>query len=116
MNSDVVALKLYHSSDKPVQIKDIMIPGPRVSCDFGDGFYLTQSKRVTEEWVVRESTPVLNVYDFSASKGAELQQAEERRTARRRDMEDELQIIRRQPVPGEKYIDDYLACGDFYEI
>ena len=205
MNGDMVALKLYHGSDKPVQIKDIMFPGPRATCDFGNGFYLTESKRVAEEWIVREPDPVLNVYDFSASKqevlhltreawlravvgfrtgkyrvifkspivcgiiandrmdislpfflrgeigdlrlfrcldycklgnqyllrlsaeylsnhtfkslkGAELQQAGERRTARRKGMEAELQKIRRQPVSGERFIDDYLADGDYHEI
>ena len=202
---ETVALKLYHGSDRPRQIEDIIIPGPRMTCDFGEGFYLTESLRVAEEWVAREPTPVLNIYDFSASrkemlyltgeawlrvvvgfrtgkyrvflkshiirgiiandrmdislpfflrgeigdqrlfrcldycklgnqyllrqtvkhlsnhtfktlKGTELQQAQERKAARRRGMEAGLQKIRRQPVPGEKYIDDYLACGDFHEI
>ena len=203
--SGTAALKLYHGSDKVVQIADIMLPGPRFTCDFGNGFYLAESKRVAEEWVAREDTPVLNEYDFAAIKedileltgeawlrvvvgfrtgkyrvflrspvvrgiiandrmdislpfflrgeigdqrlfrcldfcklgnqyllrqsakylinhsykllkGSELQQAEKRRVARRRGMDTELQRIRRQPIPGEKYIDDYLAGGDFYEV
>ena len=202
---DVVKAKLYHGSDKAVQIEDIMIPGPRATCDFGDGFYLTESRRVAEEWVARDSTPVLNTYDFSALKeevlylageawlrvivgfrtgkyrvnlkspvicgviandrmdislpfflrgeigdkrlfrcldycklgnqyllrqtvkhlsnhtfkpleGVRLKQAEERGAVRRRGMEAQLQKIRRQPVHGEKFIDDYLAGGDFHEI
>ena len=202
---NIVVLKLYHGSDRVRQIEDILFPGPRLTCDFGDGFYLTESIRVAEEWVAREADPVLNIYEFSASKdeilfltdeawlrvvvgfrtgkynvflkspvvrgiiandrmdislpfflrgeigdkrlfrcldycklgnqyllrksvkylcnhtykplkGTELQQAEKRREARRRGMEDQLQKIRRQPVTGEKFIDDYLADGDFYEV
>ena len=202
---EIVTLKLYHGSNKDVQIEGIVIPGPRANCDFGNGFYLTQSRRVAAEWVARDHTPFMNIYDFSASKeeilyltgeawlrvvvgfrtgkyqvylkspvvcgviandrmdislpfflrgeigdirlfrcldycklgnqyllrqtvkylsnhtfeplkGAMLHQAEERRAARRRGMEAQLQKIRRQPIAGEKFIDDYLADGDFHEI
>ena len=204
-SDEVVALKLYHGSDKAMKIGDITFPGSRITCDFGAGFYLTESKRVAEEWVVREATPVLNSYGFTAQKdeilcltgeawlrvivgyrtgkyqvflrspivrgiiandrmdislpfflrgeigdrrlfrcldycklgnqyllrqsakylsnhsfyplkGAELQLAGKRRAERRRGMEVELQKIRRQPVSGERFIDDYLADGDFYEV
>ena len=198
-------MKLYHGSDRAKPIEDIAFPGPRTTCDFGAGFYLTESGQIAREWVTRESTPVLNSYDFSAPKedilylageawlrvivgyrtgkyrvflrspvicgviandrmdislpfflrgeigdqrlfrcldycklgnqyllrqsarylsnhtstllkGAELQQAVERRAARRRGMEAELLKIRRQPVSGEKYIEDYLADGDYHEV
>ena len=202
---EVVRMKLHHGSDRARPIDDFMIPGPRVTCDFGDGFYLTESRQIAQEWVVRDATPVLNTYDFTASKedmlsltgeawlrvvvgfrtgkyrvflkspvvlgiiandrmdislpfflrgeigdkrlfrcldycklgnqyllrqtvkylsnhtyaplkGAELQKAMERGAARRWGMETELRKIRRQPISGEKYIEDYIASGDFREV
>ena len=67
-NGDVVSKILYHGCDRAVLIEDIKLPGPRATCDFGSGFYLTESKRVAAEWVARNTTPVLNRYTFTANK------------------------------------------------
>ena len=68
---DKMALKdiitLYHGSDREIFTKDIILPGPRETCDFGKGFYLTDNKNIAEEWVCNESTAIINVYELDAS-------------------------------------------------
>ena len=66
MQNEYVTLTLYHGCDETRQTRDIKFPGPRENCDFGAGFYLAASKQTAEEWVLRESTPVINSYNFKA--------------------------------------------------
>ena len=201
---DNVSLLLYHGSEAVRKIEDIKIPGPRERCDFGQGFYLAESKHTAEEWVIRESTPIINSYSFSAPqkdilylsgedwirvvvgfrtgkyrikftspiihgliandrmdialaafmdgtlgdkrlleslnycklgaqfllrqstkylishqnkdlKGAELQRAQARWISRRNGMNEYVKGLFRKPVIGEKYIEDYIAGGDYIE-
>lgn len=72
-------------------------------CKFGD------------QYLFRESP--INLTDVRSYdlKGQELQRARTRNAARKRDMLNELQRIRRQPIAGELYIEDYLARGDYIE-
>jgi len=62
------SLTLYHASDKVVDVRDICFPGPRGNCDFGEGFYLAESKQTAEEWVINRSSPVVNVYKLEVSR------------------------------------------------
>ena len=198
------SLSLYHASDKNMPIQEIQFPGPRENCDFGPGFYLTDNKFTSEEWVFEEDKPIINKYDFLAplssilhltdedwirvvvgyrtgkykvhfyspvvkgiiandrlvpsmelflsgvigdkrlkksldycklgdqfllrentsflsnhsSKpltGGEKQQAAERFKSRRQGMGRDLTLIQRESIAGEKYIEDYLAMGDYHE-
>lgn len=58
---------LYHGSDHVVPVDEIRFPGPRDSCDFGRAFYTTANKHVAEEWVIRQSAPIINIYSFNTS-------------------------------------------------
>lgn len=58
-------ITLYHASDKIVRVEDVLFPGPRENCDFGSGFYLTEDKRIAEEWVFRLDTPYINVFEYT---------------------------------------------------
>ena len=62
---DNTTLTLYHGSDRIVLPENIRFPGPRGDCDFGTGFYLTDSRHVAEEWVCNEQTPIINVYNYT---------------------------------------------------
>ena len=66
MQTESSTLRLYHGSDTAKEIQEITFPGPRENCDFGAGFYLAASKQTAEEWVIRESTPVINSYLLKA--------------------------------------------------
>jgi len=55
---------LYHGSNREVRVEDIKFPGPRPDCDFGRGFYATPHAAIAEEWVRKELTPVINMYEF----------------------------------------------------
>ena len=55
-------ITVYHGSDKPLSIEDIQLPGFRKSCDFGQGFYLTNNKYIAEEWVASKPLPIVNQY------------------------------------------------------
>ena len=68
------------------------------------------------QYLLRTTGQYLSNHTVKHLKGAELQQAGARVAARRSGMDAELQKIRRQPVAGERYIDDYLADGDYYEV
>jgi len=72
--------------------------------------------KLGNQYLLRQTVKHLSNHTFEPLKGVRLQQAEERRAARRRGMEAQLQKIRRQPVQEEKFIDDYLSGGDFHEI
>jgi len=58
-------ITLYHASDMVIKTEDILFPGPRENCDFGPGFYLTEDKRIAEEWVFRLDSPMINVYEYT---------------------------------------------------
>ena len=66
---EMIELPVYHGSSKTIDIPDIIFPGPREDCDFGRGFYVTQHKIIAEEWVIKESTPIINKYTLKAPKG-----------------------------------------------
>jgi len=61
------SITLYHASDKIINPEDIRFPGPRENCDFGSGFYLTEDKRIAEEWGFRLDSPVINVFEYTPS-------------------------------------------------
>ena len=61
-----VEMPVYHGSNRIMRVADIVFPGPREDCDFGRGFYVTQQKAIAEEWVIKETTPVINKYTFIA--------------------------------------------------
>ena len=62
------SVKVYHGSDHVVKTEDIQFPGRRKECDFGRGFYLTERRRIAEEWVRAETTPVVNEYSLKITK------------------------------------------------
>ena len=57
-------IKLYHASNAIKRVKDIYFPGPRGTCDFGRGFYLTDNYKIAEEWICYDNTPIINIYDY----------------------------------------------------
>ena len=67
-DNNIINIKLYHAGDREILINDIIFPGPRGSCDFGRGFYLAESRRTAEEWVVNKKSPVVNVYNLNVPK------------------------------------------------
>jgi hypothetical protein len=75
-----------------------------------------RSQKLGNQYLLRSTAEYLSDHTFKTLKGAELKRTGERRAARRREIEAGLQKIRRQPISGEKYIDDYLADGDYYEV
>ena len=68
-----------------------------------------------KQYLLRESVKYLSDHSYKELRGLELGRAVDRKSARRHNMEMSLQRIRRQPVIGEKFIDDYLTEGDFHE-
>jgi len=64
---------LYHGSDAVKKLEDIKLPGPREDCDFGQGFYLAESKDTAEEWARNEATPVINVYEYHPTPSNEIE-------------------------------------------
>ena len=203
-SNERVSITLYHASDHIVDIPDIKFPGHRNNCDFGNGFYLTERKQIAEEWVIRNPSPVINVYSLDAQrrdifyldgvnwvktilgfrervysvhfkspiicgpiandrmndalpifmqgiigdlrllrcldfcklgnqylfrnsaknlsfvksyslKGLELQRARERHQNRRKNMTAELIGIQRVSLSGERFIEEYLEGGDYFE-
>jgi hypothetical protein len=72
--------------------------------------------KLGNQYLLRKNVKYLYNHTYYPLKGIEIQLAENRRAERRKGMETELQKIRRQPVSDEKYIDDYISYGDYYEI
>ena len=62
---NIINFNVYHGSNKIIKVEDIILPGPRKYYDFGPGFYLTESKKIAEEWVVDEDNPIINEYILS---------------------------------------------------
>ena len=63
-------MKLYHGSDCVIEQPDIA--HSRDNLDFGRGFYLTSFEEQAERWALRkavrkQTTPIVNVYDFDDS-------------------------------------------------
>ena len=58
----MIEMHVYHGSTRDIDIPDIEFPGPREDCDFGRGFYVTEQRAIAEEWVINETTPVINKY------------------------------------------------------
>jgi len=56
---------LYHGGDKPLPTANIKFPGLRLNCDFGQGFYLAESKETAEEWIRKRKTPIVTVYEYN---------------------------------------------------
>jgi hypothetical protein len=55
---------LYHGGDRALPIKNIQFPGIRANCDFGQGFYLAESKETAEEWIRKRKNPIVTVYEY----------------------------------------------------
>ena len=72
--------------------------------------------KLGNQYLLRQGTECLSNHSYKVLKGIELQRAVERKGARRREMEEGLLKIRRQPIAGEKYIEDYLNKGDYHEV
>jgi hypothetical protein len=66
-----------------------------------------------EHYMFRDSLKGLQVIRSYKLKGQEMRNALTRNQARKNGMTQKLQQIRRQSVPGELFIEDYLAKGDF---
>jgi len=60
-----INISVFHGSNKILKAEDIILPGLRKHYDFGPGFYLTESRKIAEEWIVDEETPVVNEYLLS---------------------------------------------------
>ena len=69
LNPETVSLRLYHGIGRIVGINDIVFPGPRQNCDFGNGFYLTKNEGIAEEWVKDEAKPYINAYTLNKIRG-----------------------------------------------
>ena len=67
------------------------------------------------QYCLRTSSQYLFNHSFKELKGMELQRAQQRFLSRRFSMLDGLRKIRREPVIGERFIEDYVDLGDFYE-
>jgi hypothetical protein len=72
-------------------------------CKFGD------------QYLFRQVPVGLEDDGFYELKGQQKDMARSRNVSRKQEMENELQQIRRQPIPGELYIEDYIAKGDYIE-
>jgi len=55
---------LYHGGDKALPVENIQFPVIRANCDFGQGFYLAESKETAEEWIRKKKTPIVTVYEY----------------------------------------------------
>jgi len=60
-------IKLYHASNVIKRVEDIYFPGPRKTCDFGPGFYLTDNSKIAEEWICFDNSPIINIYDYEVN-------------------------------------------------
>jgi len=67
------------------------------------------------QYLFRDSTVNLMDAHCYTLKGQELHRAQARNSARKQGMMQALQNIRRQPIPGELFIEDYIRKGDFVE-
>ena len=56
---------LYHGGERALPIESIQFPGIRANCDFGQGFYLAESKDAAEEWIRKRKTPIMTVYEYN---------------------------------------------------
>ena len=66
--ADISAKKLlYHGGDRTLPTENVQFPGPRINCDFGQGFYLAENKEAAEEWVRKRKTPVVSVYEYDSN-------------------------------------------------
>ena len=68
------------------------------------------------QYCLKNSAEGLEFIKSAPLKGLELQQARDRYYTRRSDMTNQLRIIQRNSIPGEKYIEDYLSEGDYNEV
>ena len=68
LDAEMANVVVFHGSNKTIKVEDIVLPSPRRYYDFGPGFYLTESRRIAEEWVVDEQTPIVNEYLLSVPK------------------------------------------------
>jgi len=55
-------MKVYHGSY--MEIQNPNLHQGRVDIDFGQGFYLTEDRKMAEKWAAGKSTSVLNVYEL----------------------------------------------------
>lgn len=58
------SILVYHGGELELPLDRIEFAGRRKDYDFGDGFYVTESRQVAEEWSKDRSTPVVNSYRF----------------------------------------------------
>jgi len=59
-------MKLFHGT-----IHEFTVPDPsrgRTGTDFGAGFYLTDSERMTDDWLNGEENKHVNIYELTLSK------------------------------------------------
>ena len=68
------------------------------------------------QYCILERIPGLTFVRSYALHGLELQRANERNVLRKRGMGSKLVEIQRRPVSGERFIEDYLAEGDYVEL
>jgi hypothetical protein len=59
---DMIDVAVFHGSGRVIKVEDIILPGSRRYYDFGPGFYLTENRKIAEEWVVDEKSPTVNEY------------------------------------------------------
>ena len=68
IDAEMVNVVVFHGSNKIIKAEDIVFPSPRKYYDFGPGFYLTESRKIAEEWVIDEQIPIVNEYMLSVPK------------------------------------------------
>jgi len=66
--TQMATITVFHGSDRIVGVEDIVLPGPRRYYDFGPGFYLTESRRIAEEWAIDANPPLVNEYRLTLPK------------------------------------------------
>ena len=67
------------------------------------------------QYAIRFDKSVLREHSFTPLIGLELSNAIQRSRDRRKNMDSFLRNLVRNPVKGEKYIEDYEKLGDFHE-
>ena len=68
------------------------------------------------QYCLKNSAEGLEFVKSTTLRGLELEQARDRYYARRSGMTNQLRIIQRNSIPGEKFIEDYLTERDYNEI